>query len=217
MTFELTVTPRAKVGTRASKKIRSNGNIPGIVYGAGEDAQTIEISSKDFDKVWKSAGESTIVTLKGLGKDRSVLIQDVELDKIFSNPIHVDLLAVKADEVVEVGVPLVFAGVSPAEKDLGGSLVKVMYEIEIEALPKDLPHEITVDISNLKTFDDQVKVSDIVLPTGVKAVTAANEVVALVQPPRAEEEEKPAEPVDLSTIEVEKKGKVEEEGAVEEK
>lgn len=215
MTLELNVTPRKTVGTRASKKIRTSGGLPGIVYGAGEDAQTIEIPARDFEKVWKAAGESTIISIKGLGKERSVLIQDVELDKIYSTPIHVDFLAVKADEVVEVGVPLVFAGVAPAEKDLGGSLVKVMHEIEIEALPKDLPHEITVDISGLKTYEDQVKVSDIVLPTGVKAITGAHEIVALVQPPRAEEEEKPAEPVDLSTIEVEKKGKVEEEGAEE--
>jgi hypothetical protein len=126
--------------------------------------------------------------LKGLGKERSVLIQDVELDKIYGTPIHVDLLAVKADEEVEVGVPLVFTGVAPAEKDLGGSLVKVMYEIEISALPKNLPHEISVDLSGLKTFEDQVKVGDIILPTGVTAITGAGEVVALVQPPRGGEE-----------------------------
>ena len=216
MTFELTAKERSALGTRASKGIRKGGGLPGIVYGAGEEAQTVEIPTNEFEKVWKAAGESTIITLKGLGKERSVLIQDVELDKIFGTPIHVDLLAVKADEEVEVGVPLVFTGVAPAEKDLGGSLVKVMYEIEVSALPKNLPHEITVDLSSLKTFEDQLKVGDIVLPAGVKAVSGESEVVALVQPPRAEEEETPAEPIDLSKIEVEKKGKVEEEG-VEEK
>ena len=216
MTFELTAKQRAALGTRASKGIRKGGGLPGIVYGAGEEAQTVEIPANEFEKVWKAAGESTIITLKGLGKERSVLIQDVELDKIFGTPIHVDLLAVKADEEVEVGVPLVFTGAAPAEKDLGGSLVKVMHEIEVSALPKNLPHEITVDLSGLKTFEDQIKVGDIVLPAGVKAVSGESEVVALVQPPRAEEEEKPAEPIDLSKIEVEKKGKVEEEG-VEEK
>ena len=213
MTLELTVSPRTSIGSKAAKNIRDNGGLPGVVYGAGESAQSVELPISEFQKVWKAAGESTIIELNGLKNSHSVLIQDVEFDKVYGTPIHVDFLAVRADEKVEVPVPLVFTGVAPAEKDLGGSLVKVMHEIEVEALPKDLPHELTIDLSILKTFEDQLKVSDIVLPTGVTALPHGNEVVALVQPPKAEEEEAPAEPVDLSQIEVEKKGKVEEEDA----
>jgi len=210
MTLALTVKKRTASGSKAVKTLRTQGSLPGVVYGAGQDAQSIEVPESDFTKVWKAAGESTIIELKGLEGASAVLIQDVDLDKLYGTPIHVDFLAVRADEKVEVSVPLVFTGVAPAEKDLGGSLVKVMHEIDVEALPKDLPHELSVDLSTLKTFDDQIKVSDLTLPSGVTAVAQPTEVVALVQPPRAEEEEAPAEPVDLSQIEVEKKGKEEE-------
>lgn len=210
MSTALAVEERKEVGTRACKMLRSEGFLPGVVYGAGKDTRHFKVRATDFEKVWRSAGESSIVDVSGIGETLSVLITDVTVDPIYGAPVHVDLLAVRTDEVVTVSVPLIFSGSAPAEKELGGTLIKVMHELEIEALPKDLPHDITVDISGLKSFDDQIHVRDIVLPTGVVACVDADEVVALVQEV-VEQEEQSTEPVDLSAIEVEKKGKVEEE------
>lgn len=208
MEMRLTATKRSRAGSKAAKALRAAGEIPAVVYGAAKESEPISLKAGEFEKVWKSAGESTLITLSGAGSDALVLIQDVALDALYQTPIHVDLLAVEADKAVEVDVPLVFVGVAPAEKELGGTLVKVMHELEIEALPKDLPHEIAVDISLLKTFDDQIRVGDLILPAGVTAKDAPSEVVALVQ--EVKEEVVPEEPVDVTAVEIEKKGKEEE-------
>ena len=112
---------------------------------------------------------------------------------------------------IEVNIPLAFVGVSPAVKDLGGNLVKVMHEITIEASPENLPHEIEVDISALTTFDSVILAKDITLPKGVSLATEEDEVVASVSAPRGDEPEEPAVAPDLSAIEVVKKGKKDEE------
>lgn len=204
MSQKLSATPRTEKGTAACRRMRAQGNMPAVVYGAGLEVQAVTLVAKDFGKVWHDAGASTIVELSGLGKELSVLIQDVSVEPLYGTPTHADLLAVRTDQKIEVTVPLEFVGTAPAEK-LGGSLIKVIHEIDIEALPKDLPHSITVDVSSLITFEDQLHVSDIVLPSGVTVVTDAEEVVALVQV--AGEEEEDATPVDIGAVEVAKKGK----------
>jgi large subunit ribosomal protein L25 len=118
---------------------------------------------------------------------------------------------VRADELIRVSVPLKFEGVAPAVKTFAGVLVKVMHDLEVEALPANLPHELIVDVTKIEKLEDQVLVGDIKMPTGVKAVASADEVVALVSVMKEEVEEL-AEPVDLTKIEVEKKGKKPEEG-----
>jgi large subunit ribosomal protein L25 len=107
---------------------------------------------------------------------------------------------------VRVSVPLHFEGVAGAVKNLGGILVKVMHEIEVEAEPHDLPHAITVNVEGLENFESQIHVRDIVIPKGLIIIDGGEEVVAAVSQPREEKEEEAA-PVDLSAIEVEKKGK----------
>src|SRR5207253_3194096 len=113
---------------------------------------------------------------------------------------------------VQVKVPLEFMGIAPAEKNGLGVLVKVLHEVEIEALPKDLPHSISVDVSPLETLEHQIHVKDLVVSKSITMITAPDEVIALVSAVREEVVEEPA--VDLSAIEVEKKGKkdTEEEG-----
>lgn len=212
MEYTLTVTERKEVGTKACRALREEGKIPAVVYSEGKNAQMITLEVRDFERVWKSAGESTIVTLQGVGKDKAVLIQDVAVDSLYDTPLHADFYVVQTDKLVEVDVPLVFEGIAPAVKELGGNLAKIMYELTIEALPKDLPKEIIVDISVLKTFDDQIQVKDIVLPSGVTATEDADEVVALVQEAREEEEYVTTEDTAdiVGAVEVEKKGKEEE-------
>ena len=123
-------------------------------------------------------------------------------------PIHCDFYIVAKDRLLQVEVPLEFTGIAPAEK-LGGVVVKVMHALPIEALPAALPQHITVDLSLLVNLDSHISVSDLMLGAGVRATIAAHEVIASIIVPQEEKEETP---MDLSAIEVEKKGKKEEEG-----
>ncbi len=191
--------------------LRKEGKIPAVFYGAGKPNTPITVSTIDFKKVWRQAGESSAVQVDAEGDVVDVLIHDVQVDPITSEPLHVDFLAIDMKKKIKVNVELVFEGVSNAVKSGLGNLVKVLHEIEIEALPKDLPHNLTVDISKLETLSDTITVADIKLPAGVEAVTEADTIVASVVEQKEEKLEDSA-PVDLSAIEVEKKGKKEEEG-----
>ena len=192
--------------------IRKNGELPAVFYGKREKATSISLVFKDFVKVWKETGESSVVTLEiENGENLEALIQDVDLDPIRSIPRHADFYIFEKGKKLKIKTPIEFVGVSPAVKDLGAILVKVLHELAIEALPKDLPKKIEVDIGLLKNFGDTIVAKDIKLPTGVVLMEKPEEVVASVYEPK-EEEEKPAEPADLSAIEVEKKGKEAKEG-----
>lgn len=206
----LNATKRSKTDKLAI--VRANGMVPAVVYGAKVDNTSISVPSIDFIKVWKGAGESSTLVLTLEGKNIDVLIHEVQVDPIKGFPKHVDFLAVDMNKPIEVAVPLEFTGVAPAEKAGLGSLVKVIHEVEVSALPKDIPAHITVDISVLETLENQIHVSDLVLPVGVTMISDSEEVVALVA---AVKEEVESAPVDLSSIEVEKKGKKEEEAAAE--
>lgn len=209
MTHNLQAEKRTKSGSKASRDFRAQGKMPAVVYGPTKETESILINAKEFEKIWSEAGESTVLNLSGLGKEVSVLIQDVSFDPLYNVPTHADFYAVQTDVMVDVEVPLEFIGVAPAEKELGGTLLKVMHTLSIEALPKDLPSEIQIDISSLATFDDQLQVKDIVLPQGVIADADPEEVIALVQAPR-EEEVFETEPAEVAEVEVAKKGKEEE-------
>lgn len=196
-----------------SNLIRKSGKIPAVFYGGKEKSTPISISKIDFDKVWKKAGESSVVTIHTEGgKSVDTLIHEVQFDPITSEPIHSDFYAVDKTKKVRVHVPVEFVGVSPAVKELGGTLIKVLHEIEIESLPGDLPHVLEIDISLLVAINSHLAVKDVKLPKGVTAITGENETIASIAAPREEKEEEAA-PIDLSTIEVEKRGKKEEEGA----
>jgi large subunit ribosomal protein L25 len=208
MEYKIVAEKRTEQGSNACKVLRTKGKMPAVVYSEGNKAEIITLETKEFERIWRLAGESTVITITGVGKDMPALIQDVTLDPLFDSPIHADFYTVRTDEVVDVEVPLNFIGVSPAEKTLGGTLIKVMHTIEIEALPKDLPSEIDVDLQKLVTYEDQILVKDITLPLGVRAISDPEEVVALVQEPNEEESSSPAS-VDVSTVEIGKKGKEE--------
>ena len=190
------------------KKERKDGNLPAVLYGPKEETSSLTIPAQEFDNVWRKAGETTVVSLRveGIG-EKDVMIHDVAVDPVRGNPIHVDFYAIEKGKKITVEVPLVFIGVAHAVKELGGTLVKVLHEIEIEAFPKNIPHELTVDISSLSSFDSHIAVKDILLPEGVEALEKQDEIVASIASPREEEE---TAPVDFSQVEVEKKGKQEE-------
>lgn len=215
----LTAIKRSKTDKLAS--VRSNGMVPAVVYGARVENTMISVPSVDFVKILKVAGETSTISLEisdPANKEKStkvdVLIHELQVDPVKGFPIHIDFLAVDMNKPVEVTIPLEFTGIAQAEKSGLGVLVKAIHEVDIEALPKDIPHNINVDLSKLQTLEDQIHVKDILSPKGVKILTDANEVVALVSVVKEEKEETP---VDLSAIEVEKKGKKEEVSAEESK
>lgn len=191
--------------------LRKSGEIPAVFYGAGKESTSIAIPIVEFKKVWRDAGESSAVKVETPKGTIDVLIHEVQVDPVTDEPIHVDFLAIDMKKKIKVNVPVIFEGVSNAVKGGIGNLVKVLHEIEIEALPADLPHNLVADISKLETLQDQVFVSDIKLPVGVVVINNPTDVVASIVE-QVEEKEEVAAPVDLSAIEVEKKGKKEEEG-----
>ncbi len=207
MTISLTAAKREETGRKA-KALLSTGVMPAVVYGPKQEAVAIAIPSRDVEKVLKSAGESTVIELAGLGEPMQVLIHEIDRDPVTNVPRHADFYAIEKGAKVEVDVQLVFVGESPAVK-AGANLVKVMHELKIEAAPADLPHEITVDIASLANVGDQIRVEDLSIPARVTVLTPVEEVVALIQAVEVEVEEVPAA-VDMGAIEVEKKGKDEE-------
>ena len=190
--------------------VRLAGKVPAVFYGKKEASTAISIPKIDFLKIWKKAGEYSVVTLETPNGVKESLIQDVDLDPVTGIPRHADFYVFEKGHKVEVELPIEFTGVSPAIKDLGGVLVKVLHKIKIEAMPKDLPRGINIDISGLSTFEDQILARDIKLGEGVTLKENLEKVIALVSAPREEKEEEVL-PVDLSAIEVEKKGKEESE------
>ena len=210
MTLSLTATPRAVRGKK-NVALRLGGEMPAVVYGAKHEAESITLKIQDFEKVFKQAGESTIISLAGLGKDVDVLIQEVDVDPVTGTPRHADFYAIESGKALQIRVPIEFVGESPALK-LGAVITKVLHDIEIEALPKNLPQHITVDVSGLANFHDSIHVRDLVLPEGVTVLDDADEMVAIATEVKEEVDEVPVT-IDMAAIEVEKKGKTEEEGA----
>jgi large subunit ribosomal protein L25 len=204
-----TLTVTARDAQIKGSKIRNEGNIPAVVYGIGVEPMSVAISAIDFTKVFKTAGETSTITVSFDGKKIMALIHDVQHDPVSGSILHVDLFAISEDRPVTVSVPLVFTGVSPAVKNNVGNLVKVLHELEIEVLPKHLPHDLTIDISVLDVANAQILVQDIKLPTSAKAILDGDEVVALIAS-QQEESEETATTIDFSAIAVQKKGKKEE-------
>lgn len=206
----LTVMKRSEGKPQA---LRKKGLLPAVLYGRHEASTPIEVDLKSFDKLFKAAGESTVIELTGLGAPKQALIHDIDMDPVTGALRHADFYVIEKGQKVTVSVPLEFVGVSAAVKDQGGILVKVMHELEIEVDPSELPQHIEVDITSLTSLDSQIKVADLKLPKSAVVQVDAEELVAMVDTAKDEPEE-PAAPVDLSAIETSvERGKKEEEAA----
>jgi len=201
---ELKAESRTLVGKQV-KTLRKKGLLPAVVYGEGIASQSIVIPALQFERAHAKAGESTLITLDVDGKLYNVLIQDIAHDVLTGAPIHADFYAVRMDKVLRAKVPVEFTGEAPAVKSDAGVLVKVAHELEVEALPKDLPHSLKADLSILMTLGSRMRVKDIVSPAGVIIIAEPEETIALVEAPRSEEEmvklgETPTvEPVEVKT------------------
>ena len=203
---------RESVSKKANVALRAEGKIPAVVYGNKEESTPIVLDTKEFQHAYKEAGESTVVSVSGLGDSKDVLIHEVVVDPVLGHPVHVDLLVVDSKTEVEVAVALEFIGEAPAEKQ-GGTLIKVLHELIVKALPKDLPHSLEVSVAGLESFEDQIRAQDVALPAGVTLVTEPEEAVALVT--EAQEESEETIEFDASAVEVEEKGKKDDEGEAE--
>jgi large subunit ribosomal protein L25 len=223
--LQLRAEARSDLGKTPQKKIRNNGKIPAVVYGHGVPTRSLTIDAGQFQKLWQKAGETTLVDLM-VGEEAAfkVLIQDVQLHPLKHMPIHVDFHQVRMSEKITAEIPLEFVGEAAAVKELGGVLVKSLDTIKVECLPADLIHELTIDISSLKTFEDVIRVSDVAIPATLTVLENPGEVIATVSAPRSEAElaaleEKVEEKVEaVETVEKKKSEEdVEVEAAAEEK
>lgn len=200
---------KLKTEARVAGSKLGAGIIPAVMYGPKTETTSVAISGPDFQKLWKKAGESTVVTLENENGSNDVLIHDIARHPVTDAIIHVDFYAVDKNKSVQINVALEFIGVAPAVKEFGAVFMTIAHEIGIGALPKDLPHGIEIDISGLAALDDQIKASDIKLPAGVTLTGDPDEVIALVTAAKEEEEISPTE-IDMTAIELsEKKGKKE--------
>ena len=210
---------REDVGKKL-ESLRKKGIIPAVVYGSGHKPVSIQVDYEEFRKIFEKSGESTLIKLKIGNESKNVLIHDIAKDSVTDKFIHIDFYHVRMDQIIKAEVPLIFEGESPAVKNMEGVLIKTINHVEVEALPKDLPREIKVDISVLDAFDKYIRVKDLVLPPGVKIDLEPEEVIISVTPPRSEEEikateEKPAE--EVIEPELVKEEKKEEETVIEQK
>lgn len=198
-------------GSKA-RALRRSGLIPGVIYGKGTKNMPVAVDYLEFVKLYKKAGHTAIVQLKvGDDKSKNVLIHRLDNDGVSGRVMHVDFYAVKMTEKITTMVPLVFAGESEAVEKLDGTLVRPKDEVEVEALPADLPQHIEVDISALATLEDVIHVADLPVPEGVKILDDPEETVAFIEPPRSDEEmAELEEPVEEATPAEEEEGTAEE-------
>jgi len=221
MALELTAQAREITGKKV-RQLRNTGEIPAVLYGHNIKPLNLSVSSRDFDKIFGEAGETSLVSLALGGKKHNVLIHDFERDPLSGDVLHVDFYEVKMDEKIKTKVQLKFIGESAAVKSEGGILIHALSEVEVEALPQDLPKEILADISVLAAFGDKIKISDLKVSSGVKILAQEEEIVATVTPPRSDKEladleEKPQEEVgEIKVVGEEKKAAEAAEKAAEE-
>lgn len=186
--FSLAAQKRQARG-KAIKKLRADGKLPAVIYGHGKETETLELNATEFGRVFDQAGYNGILLVK-IGDERAVnaLIHEVQFSPLKRQPIHADLYRVKMDELIRTTVPLHFTGESTAVFQDGGSLMTNLEEVEVEALPANLPSNIEVDISKLDDFEKSISVADLKVPAEVKLLTEEQELVVRVEPPRSDEE-----------------------------
>lgn len=177
----------AKMREKGSKKDETK--IPAVLYGKNINNLSLWVGEKEFQKIYSQAGESTLLKVAIDAKgERNVIIKEVQKDVLSGNPIHVDFYQVRMDEEIEATVEIDFVGEPPAVKELGGVLVKNIDEVDVKCLPGDLPPKIVVDVNLLKTFDDYIYVKNLKVSDKVELLVDPETVVAMVAPPRSEEE-----------------------------
>jgi large subunit ribosomal protein L25 len=181
--------PRTVFGKKVGR-LRREGLVPGVVYGPViKDTVAVSVNSRDFAKFYNRAGHSTVFTLEWESQTQPVLIREVQIDPVRGDHLHIDFFAPNMNVKLRQSVPVVLHNHSA---DAQGLLSQMLTEIEVEALPADLPHQLDVDISTLIEVGDQLKVGDVVAPKGVSITSDPEESIAALLAETVEPEE-PAE------------------------
>jgi large subunit ribosomal protein L25 len=180
---------RDEIGTQKAKKIRSQKQIPGIVYGLGMEPAPINVSQDDFHHVTHTkAGENVVIRLEISGAkqlEKTVIIKEIQYHPITDRIRHIDFQAISLTEKIKVQVPLQVNGEAPGLKQ-GGILDVVHHEIEVECLPTNIPSRLEVEISNMN-IGDAIHIREIAFPSGVTPTLTEDEVVVAIHAPKAEE------------------------------
>lgn len=198
--MELSVQPRTILGKKV-RTLRKEGLIPAELYGHGVKNVHLSVPAKEFNKLFKEAGETTVITLHVGGEKHPVMVHEVLHDRILGDIVHVDFHEVRMDEKIRAHVPVEFVGESPAVKEFAAIINKAITEIEVEAFPQDIPHSFVVDLAALDVVDKSIYVKDLVVPKGVAVHLDAEMAIATATPPKVVEEVAAEEtPVDVSAI-----------------
>lgn len=212
--LSLEATPREELKRKKVNFLRERKILPAVIYGKEVKNIPISINYYKFKEIYEKAGESTIINIKIKSEkkenDYPTIIREVQKDPLTGSYIHADFFQIPMNEEVEVTVPLEFEGESPAEKELGGVLIKNIHQVEIRALPTKLVHSINVDVSTLANFEDEIKIKELAIPEGVTILAEPEEVVAVIGRPKEEKMEEEVieeEKEKLEEIEVVRGGK----------
>lgn len=202
---------RREITGKKVAHLRREGRLPGVVFGRGLESDSVSVDTHEFELLRRHAGANTLIDLSvDGGTSAPVLVHGVQVHVVTRKPLHIDLFVVRMTEELTVDVPLVSEGVSEAVENAGGTLLHVLESVRVRALPDHLPQSIHYSIESLGTFDDQIHVRDLEIPSDATLLTDPDEVVAKVLPPRVEEE-----PVVAEAVEGEEGAEGAEEGAPE--
>ncbi len=186
---ELNVQSRDLKGSANARRLRKQGLIPAVIYSKGAEPVMVSVSASEWSVLSRS--ELNLINLKEGGKETLVLLQEVQHDFIRNCASHIDFMAVRNDQVITTHVPLHPGHNAPAGLSAGGLLDQHMHEVEIACTPDNLPESIEVDLSAMKV-GDQMHVSAIPLPEGIKMVTPGELVAFVVYDPNAAADDAPA-------------------------
>ncbi|MBL7150452.1 50S ribosomal protein L25 [Candidatus Microgenomates bacterium] len=174
---------KRKVFGRKVKKLRGEGILPANIYGKKVKSQAIQVDLKEFEKVYKETGETGIVDLVlEQGKARPVLIHDLQIHPVTDQFLHVDFHQVVLTEKVKADIPVELVGESPAVQEKKGILLTTLDEIEVEALPADLPDKIEIDVSKLTEVDQEIRAGELKLTTKATLLTDPNLIICKIGP-----------------------------------
>ena len=184
---KLAAASRTLIGKKVAH-MRRDGRLPAVVFGNGLASDNVSVDAHEFEQLRRRAGANTLIDLSVDGAASApVLVYGVQIHRVTRRPLHVDLYVVRMTEELTVDVPLVSEGASEAVETGLGTLMHVIEHVRVRALPDHLPQSIHYSIESLATFDDQIHVSDLVIPSDATLLNDPNEVVAKVLPPRVEE------------------------------
>ncbi len=169
------------------KHLRSEGLLPATVYGKGFDPISIQMKSKELNKLFEEAGESSLIDLLVEKENYPILFKNPQYHPVEGNLIHIDCYKVNLKEKITATVPIEIVGESVAVKE-GLVLVEITNEVEVESLPTDLPERIEVDISQLVNVDDTITVADLKVDDKVEIQNSPDQVIVKIEEPAAEEE-----------------------------